>query len=71
MVVRLQKWGNSHGIWIPSNILKTLNFKVDLRYNDDRIVIFLAIPLAKFNVIMSFNNYCSLNNNFLGATRMC
>ncbi len=43
MEVRLQKWENSDGIRIPSNILKTLNLKtndkVDLKYDDDRIII--------------------------------
>ena len=40
---RLQKWGNSLGIRIPSSILKTLNLKnndqVDINYEDDKIVI--------------------------------
>lgn len=29
MEIRLQKWGNSLGIRIPSNILKTLNLKIN------------------------------------------
>lgn len=43
MEVRLQKWGNSDGIRIPSSILKSLgiktNDKVDLKYDDDKIII--------------------------------
>ena len=40
---RLQKWGNSLGIRIPSSLLKTLNLKnndqVDINYEDDKIII--------------------------------
>ena len=43
MEARIQKWGNSDGIRIPSNILKTLNIKtndkVDLIQEKDRIII--------------------------------
>lgn len=43
MEVRLQKWGNSDGIRIPSNILKSLdlktNDKVDLIQDKDKIII--------------------------------
>ena len=43
MEARLQKWGNSDGIRIPSNILKSLNLKtndkVDLIQKDDKIII--------------------------------
>ncbi len=43
MEARLQKWGNSLGIRIPSTILKTLNLKtndkVKLVCEDDKIVI--------------------------------
>lgn len=43
MEARLQKWGNSDGIRIPSNFLKSLdlktNDKVDLKYEDDKIII--------------------------------
>jgi len=43
MEARLQKWGNSDGIRIPSNILKSLNLKtndkVDLKYENDKIII--------------------------------
>lgn len=43
MEVRLQKWGNSDGIRIPSSFLKSLNLKtndiVELTHKEDRIVI--------------------------------
>jgi len=43
MEAKLQKWGNSDGIRIPRNILKSLNLKtndiVDLKYEDDKIII--------------------------------
>ena len=43
MEARLQKWGNSIGIRIPSSLLKTLNLtvndKVDLVQDGERMVI--------------------------------
>ena len=43
MEAKLQKWGNSDGIRIPSNILKSLNLKtndkVELKYENDKIII--------------------------------
>ena len=43
MEVRLQKWGNSDGIRIPSSFLKSLNLKtndvVELIHKEDSIVI--------------------------------
>lgn len=43
MEARLQKWGNSDGIRIPSSILKSLNLKtndkVDLIQEEDKIII--------------------------------
>ena len=43
MEVRVQKWGNSDGIRIPSSILKSLNLKtndkVDLIQEKDKIII--------------------------------
>ena len=43
MEARLQKWGNSDGIRIPSSILKSLNLKtndkVDLIQEHDKIII--------------------------------
>ena len=43
MEVRIQKWGNSSGIRIPSNILKSLNLKindkVELVQKEEQIII--------------------------------
>ena len=43
MEIRLQKWGNSDGIRIPKNFLKSLNLKtndkVELNYENDKIII--------------------------------
>ena len=43
MEVRLQKWGNSMGIRIPSTFIKSLNLnmndKVDIIEEEDRIII--------------------------------
>ena len=43
MEVRLQKWGNSMGIRIPSNLLKSLdlnlNDKIDIKEEDNNIII--------------------------------
>ena len=49
MEARIQKWGNSVGIRIPSNIIKSLNLKqndiVVLEQTDDKIII--SIPKKK------------------------
>lgn len=46
MEVKIQKWGNSNGIRIPSNILKSLNIKandvLNLEQIDDKIVISIS-----------------------------
>ncbi len=43
MEIRLQKWGNSDAIRIPSNILKSLNLKTNdkvvLEYVNEKIII--------------------------------
>lgn len=43
MEMKLQKWGNSLGVRLPSNILKSLNLKVDdvinIREEDEKIII--------------------------------
>lgn len=43
MEARIQKWGNSDGVRIPSSILKSLNLKtndkVDLIQEKDKIII--------------------------------
>ena len=49
MEARLQKWGNSLGIRIPSNILKSLNIKtndiLNIELDDNKIVI--SVPQKK------------------------
>lgn len=49
MEAKIQKWGNSDGIRIPSNILKSLNIKtndiVDIKQEDNKIVI--SVPKRK------------------------
>ncbi len=49
MEARLQKWGNSDGIRIPSSILKSLNIKTNdiliIEQQDDKIII--SIPKKK------------------------
>ena len=49
MEARLQKWGNSAGVRIPSSILKSLNIKtndiLNIEQEEDKIVI--SIPKKK------------------------
>lgn len=49
MEARIQKWGNSSGIRIPSSILKSLNIKtndiLNIEQEDDKIII--TIPKRK------------------------
>lgn len=64
MEVKLQKWGNSDGIRIPSNILKALNLKtndkVDLNFQEDKIII--SKPLKKkLSLEEKFLNYKGTN----------
>ncbi len=64
MEAKLQKWGNSDGIRIPSNILKALNLKtndkVDLNFQEDKIII--SKPLKKkISLEERFLNYKGTN----------
>ena len=49
METRIQKWGNSDGIRIPSNILKSLNIKtkdiLNIEQDGDKIII--TVPKKK------------------------
>ena len=49
MEARLQKWGNSDGIRIPSSILKSLNIKtndiLNIECDEDKIII--SVPKKK------------------------
>ena len=60
MEARLQKWGNSDGIRIPSNFLKSLNLKtndkVELNYEDDKIII-SKIKKNKISLEERFTKY--------------
>ncbi len=60
MEARLQKWGNSDGIRIPSSFLKSLdlktNDKVDLRYENDEIIISKP-KRVKISLEERFENY--------------
>lgn len=60
MEARLQKWGNSDGIRIPSSFLKSLNLKtndkVDIKYENDKIIISKPKE-TKISLEERFNEY--------------
>ena len=60
MEIRLQKWGNSVGIRIPNNLLKSLNLKVNdvlnIKEEDNKIIISKS-KKGKVNLEELFNNY--------------
>ena len=60
MEARLQKWGNSDGIRIPSNILKALNLKtndtINLEQVEDKIVISKKAK-SKMSLAEKFREY--------------
>ena len=60
MEARLQKWGNSDSIRIPSNILKSLNLKtndkVNLEQVEDKIII-SKIKKEKISLADKFKKY--------------
>ena len=64
MEARIQKWGNSDGIRIPSSILKSLNIKtndiLNIEQQDDKIVI--SIPKKrKVSLADKFKEYKGKN----------
>ena len=64
MEIRIQKWGNSDGIRIPSNILKSLNIKtndiLNIEQEEDKIII--SIPKKKkISLADRFRNYKGKN----------
>ena len=64
MEARIQKWGNSAGIRIPSSILKSLNLKtndlLDIVQEDDKIII--TIPKKrKILLVERFKNFSGKN----------
>lgn len=64
MESRLQKWGNSDGIRIPSSFLKALNLKtndiVNIVQEEDKIII--SVPKKKkISLANEFKNYKGKN----------
>lgn len=59
MEAKLQKWGNSLGIRIPSNILKTVGMSdediVDISYDEEKIII--SKPKKTISLETRFKNY--------------
>ena len=64
MEARLQKWGNSSGIRIPSTVLKSLNIKtndkLELVQEDDKIIITKS-KNNKISLKERFKNYKGKN----------
>lgn len=60
MEARLQKWGNSVGIRIPSTILKSLNLKkddvVELKQDENKIIISIS-KRKKISLREEFEKY--------------
>lgn len=60
MEARLQKWGNSNGIRIPSSILKALNLKtndiINLEQIEDKIIISKPVE-SKISLAEKFKEY--------------
>lgn len=64
MEIRIQKWGNSYGIRIPSNIIKSLNIKVndvlDIEQIDKKIIISIS-DKNKISLSEKFEKYSGEN----------
>lgn len=64
MEAKLQKWGNSDGLRIPSNFLKALNLKtndiVELKQVEDKIIITKS-NRKKIDLEERFKNYKGKN----------
>ena len=60
MEIKLQKWGNSYGVRIPSTFLKTLNIgkndKVLIEQKEDKIIISKS-KKQKISLAERFKNY--------------
>lgn len=64
MEAKVQRWGNSDGIRIPSSILKSLNIKtndiLNIEQQEDKIII--TIPKRKkISLKEKFENYSGKN----------
>ncbi len=59
MEAKLQKWGNSAGIRIPSNILKSLNIKTNdiLNIEEDGKIIISIPKSTKISLRDKFRDY--------------
>lgn len=66
MEIRLQKWGNSEGIRIPSVILKSLNIKANdklkIEQVDNKIIITKSNNNNKISLKERFDNYNGENH---------
>lgn len=64
MEAKLQKWGNSVGIRIPSNILKSLNLKIndilELKEENEKIIITKS-ETKKISLEKKFKKYKGKN----------
>ena len=64
MEIRVQKWGNSDGIRIPSSILKSLNIKTNDILNIEKVnkKIIISIPgKKKISLEKKFKEYKGKN----------
>lgn len=64
MEIVIKKWGNSDGIRIPNNILKTLNLKTNdvLNIDTDGEKIIISVPKKKkISLSNEFKNYKGKN----------
>ncbi len=70
MESKLQKWGNSGGIRIPSSILKSLNLKTNDKVNiceeNDKIIIY-KIKRKHFTIEERIEEYNKLPNDEKGS----
>ena len=66
MEIKLQKWGNSYGIRIPSTILKSLNIKendyITIKQEEDRIII-TKTKKEKISLKEKFEKYKGKNQS--------
>ncbi len=67
MEIKLQKWGNSYGVRIPSTFLKTLNIgkndKVLIEQKEDKIIISKS-KKQKISLAERFKNYKGETESF-------
>lgn len=64
MEIKLQKWGNSLGVRVPSNIVKSMNIKIndilDIKQEDSKIII--SVPKKKkISLYKEFKKYNEKN----------